>query len=206
MSRHCSTPLGSRLLRHWFRCPSASIEEIRGRLKAVSFLLAPCNAALVMDLRKAIKGVKNLPNLLKRLSFSKVGLPDWKAIYRSIEAVVTIGRLVSPHGEAVGILSDLAELVGDEVVALHERLKKTIDFNAWTHRKSFSVQAGICSFLDETKGVLKTLTNVMSEYVDAERKNLEGMVNTVSFSYIPQVSLQLYCCCFPSTQRHFISR
>ena len=76
------TPLGKILLKSWFQRPSLEISLIKLRQSVISNLLKGDNQYLLNTLSGSLRGIKNLPKLLKNLNEGKGSLGAWRDIQK----------------------------------------------------------------------------------------------------------------------------
>lgn len=88
------TPLGKFLLKSWFQRPSLEISVIKARQNVINNLLKGDNQYLLNTLSSSLRGIKNLPKLLKNLKEGKGTLGVWKDIQKVGNLAITLTRLV----------------------------------------------------------------------------------------------------------------
>lgn len=71
MMNKCVTPIGKLLLRNWFLRPLLDVENLNGRLNAISFFL--CSEELMVSLRETLKSVKDI----KQVRLTKLPVYCW---------------------------------------------------------------------------------------------------------------------------------
>ncbi|KAJ0101171.1 hypothetical protein Patl1_04166 [Pistacia atlantica] len=104
MMNKCVTPMGRRLLRNWFLRPILDLENLNGRLNAISFFL--CSEELMASLYETLKSVKDIPHLLKKFNSpsSMCTASDWAAFLKSVCALLHVTKIFE-----VGISEGLQE-------------------------------------------------------------------------------------------------
>ncbi|RAL48978.1 hypothetical protein DM860_001298 [Cuscuta australis] len=131
MMNKCVTPLGRRLLRSWFLRPILDLDDLNGRLDAISFFL---NAReLSISLRETLKSVKDVPLILKKFNSpsSTCMNMDWAAFLKSICSLLHIYKIFE-----VGISEDLRDQLKslnlDIVKKVGEELSRTCHTTSYT--------------------------------------------------------------------------
>ena len=76
------TNLGRQLLRTWLLRPSLSLSTISKRHDAVECFSRPENLATVNLIHNHVKGLKNMPRILKALASGKAQLRDWQGFVK----------------------------------------------------------------------------------------------------------------------------
>ena len=74
--------MGRSLLRQWLIRPSLSIPVIMARQDAVECLIRPDNIAIADVMHGHLKGLKNIPRIVKTMKAGKAKLSDWHALVK----------------------------------------------------------------------------------------------------------------------------
>ena len=77
------TSLGQILMRQWFLRPSLSIPTITARHDAIECLNRPENVRTANTIFGNIKGISNVPRILRLLKSGKAGLGEWQGIVKA---------------------------------------------------------------------------------------------------------------------------
>lgn len=76
------TSLGRILLRQWLLRPSLSLEVINSRHDAVECFSRADNIVTATAMHNHLKGLKNIPRIMKLLKVGKAGLLDWEGLVK----------------------------------------------------------------------------------------------------------------------------
>lgn len=76
------TSLGRILLRQWLLRPSLSLDVINSRHDAVECLSNADNIVTSNTMHSHLKGLKNVPRILKLLKRGSAGLNDWEGLVK----------------------------------------------------------------------------------------------------------------------------
>ncbi|KAJ6886481.1 DNA mismatch repair protein MSH5 isoform X8 [Populus alba x Populus x berolinensis] len=166
MMNKCVTPIGKLLLRNWFLRPLLDVENLNGRLNAVSFHCLK----LMVSLRETLKSVKDIKRILRVLKFdspsslSTVG--DWTAFLKvsehllpafSVKPYIVIcsqGLFMCPMHACSCITTELAYV--------YELVIGVIDVNR-SKEKGYGtiVKEGFCDELDELRQIYEELPDFL---------------------------------------------
>lgn len=76
------TSLGRNLLRQWCLRPSLSIPIISARHDAVACFIRPENIVTTDAMHSHLKGLKNMPRILKMLGSGRAGTNEWQGLVK----------------------------------------------------------------------------------------------------------------------------
>ncbi|XP_052178847.1 DNA mismatch repair protein MSH5 isoform X3 [Diospyros lotus] len=112
MMNKCVTPMGRRLLRSWFLRPILDLNDLNGRLNAISFFHH--SEELLASLRETLKSVKDIPHILKKFNSpsSACTTGDWTSFLKAI-GVIDVNRSKDKGYETLvkdGFCDELDEL------------------------------------------------------------------------------------------------
>jgi len=79
---HTKTTLGRALLRMWLLRPSLNLSVIRERHDALDCFTRSDNITTANTMHGHLKGIKNMPKILKALESGKAKLSDWQGIVK----------------------------------------------------------------------------------------------------------------------------
>ena len=79
------TTLGRILLKQWLLRPSMSIPVISARHDAVECLIRPDNIVTADAMCGHLKGLKNIPRILRLLKTGKAGLFEWQGLVKVLQ-------------------------------------------------------------------------------------------------------------------------
>jgi DNA mismatch repair protein MSH5 len=78
------TTLGRSLLRTWLLRPSLSLSTLRARHDALGCFNRAENIVTVNSVHAHLKGIKNMPRVMKALESGKARLSDWQGFVKVI--------------------------------------------------------------------------------------------------------------------------
>ncbi|WVF66781.1 hypothetical protein IAT40_001523 [Kwoniella sp. CBS 6097] len=86
------TPLGKKLMHTWHLRPLLDLGEIAARHDAVSLFSSPEIMPVTHGLRKELKKMKNLANVLSRLRDGSAKYNEWNGLRQSLQALIDIEK------------------------------------------------------------------------------------------------------------------
>ncbi|KAF9672573.1 hypothetical protein SADUNF_Sadunf11G0056200 [Salix dunnii] len=168
----CVTPVGKLLLRNWFLRPLLDVENLNGRLDAISFFL--CSEELMVSLRETLKSVKDIQRILRKFnspsSLSTAG--DWTAFLKSVCALLHLGKIfevgisenLQEHAKYLNlnIIEQACSCITTELVYVYELVIGVIDVNR-SKEKGYGtiVKEGFCDELDELRQIYEDLPDFL---------------------------------------------
>lgn len=172
MMNKCVTPIGKLLLRNWFLRPLLDVENLNGRLNAISFFL--CSEELMVSLRETLKSVKDIKRMLRKFdspsSLSTVG--DWTAFLKSVCALLHLGKIfevgisenLQEHAKYLNlnIVEKACSCITTELAYVYELVIGVIDVNR-SKEKGYGtiVKEGFCDELDELRQIYEELPDFL---------------------------------------------
>nr|XP_034896774.1 DNA mismatch repair protein MSH5 isoform X3 [Populus alba] len=172
MMNKCVTPIGKLLLRNWFLRPLLDVENLNGRLDAISFFL--CSEELMVSLRETLKSVKDIKRMLRKFdspsSLSTVG--DWTAFLKSVCALLHLGKIfevgisenLQEHAKYLNlnIVEQACSCITTELAYVYELVIGVIDVNR-SKEKGYGtiVKEGFCDELDELRQIYEELPDFL---------------------------------------------
>lgn len=142
---------GGRKLGEWLMAPLTDPDAINTRLDGVSHLIA--NQSLTDTLRRALKGVPDMPRALSRLALNRGGPRDLGAILTGVKAARDIAALFAT-GDAPEQLAKALETLRALPGEIGERLSQTLhDELPLLKRDGGFVRSGFAPELDELRAL-----------------------------------------------------
>ncbi|MDP3526111.1 MAG: DNA mismatch repair protein MutS, partial [Hoeflea sp.] len=142
---------GGRKLAEWLMAPLTDPGAINARLDGISFLIA--EQALTDTLRRALKGVADMPRALSRLALNRGGPRDLGAILTGVRAAGDISRLFAagdPPQHLARAVTALQALPGEIAAQLAATLDDELPL---MKRDGGFVRAGHSAELDELRAL-----------------------------------------------------
>nr|XP_024357011.1 DNA mismatch repair protein MSH5-like isoform X4 [Physcomitrium patens] len=200
----CLTQPGRKLLRLWFLRPILDLSVLNDRLDTVSaFRLSQ---DLVSALRNTLKGIKDIPRLIKKISSpsSVVTSKDWAVFTQSVSALIHIRAMfevaVSQRHQSQISLIDLQIVkkvmsqITEDLMYVNSIVAGVIDFDQRCGDSSKTMVAyGVCEELDELKNIFEGLPDFLNQITGVELNDLKLQVGSeeAAICYIPQVGYLL---------------
>jgi len=142
---------GGRKLAEWLMAPLTDPAAINARLDGISWLMA--EQALTDTLRRALKGVADMPRALSRLALNRGGPRDLGAILTGVKAAGDIAKLFAagdPPEHLARAVTALEALPGEIAAQLSETLDDELPL---MKRDGGFVRAGYSAELDELRAL-----------------------------------------------------
>ena len=197
LNKGCKSVLGSKVLRHFCRNPPRKLAEIRERQKTVEFLTQPSKREFAAAFRSYVKGVKNVPAVIKKLvvGHSK-SVKDWKSLRSSLINLVKICEtsifiLEKDRGEELTFFAKLASTASRELYTAADLLDRVMDVEASVTRNKFTVKAGVDEELDVKRRTHDGLPDLLTKVVREEMVHLPAFVSHATMVYVPQIGYLL---------------
>ncbi|KAL5501790.1 hypothetical protein ACEPAH_9050 [Sanghuangporus vaninii] len=185
------TTLGRFLLRQWLLRPSLSLPVIAARHDAVECLMTPENIVTADAMCTHLKGLRNIPRILRMLKVGKAGLNEWQGIVKfTFHASLLREALTELQNVSeVDILKKLIAIL--DVASFREvgnAIHETIDWEESLYAGRVCVRPAIDEELDKWKhiyngldGVLSRVATQISETVPAD------YTSSLNVVYFPQL-------------------
>ncbi len=181
---HCRTPMGSRLMRRWFRGPIRNHQELRRRNDAVEWL----RDHAVEPLAAPLKRIGDLERILSRVALRSARPRDLQRLGASIGEFPEVAATLETIG-IPALLGELAEAVRP-LPELADTLARAIDDEpASIIRDGGVIRDGYDTELDELRNLERNAGEFLVEYEQREKartglKNLKVQYNRVHGYYI----------------------
>jgi DNA mismatch repair protein MutS len=179
------TAMGGRLLRDWIVRPLTGAAEIDQRLDAVESFTA--DRRLLLDVREAFAGIKDLERLIARLNAGAANARDARALGRSLAGLPALRRLL--EDQKAGLIRRLAGEITPlpDLVDLIDRAIE--DEPPLPIKEGGIIRKGYHAELDELRDAATTGRQWLAEYQAREQdrtgiKSLKVRHNSVFGYYI----------------------
>ena len=161
---HCSTAMGSRCLRRWFRGPLRDHSVLRGRNEAVSSLLDLDEYA---ELRSSLNSIGDMERILTRISLRSARPRDFTRLSESLTVIPKVCTLLNSSAnhliELTETLSGWPDLVNELDCAIDDEPATLI-------RDGGVIRDGYDSELDEYRALRKDSGNYLIELENQEKR------------------------------------
>ncbi|TDL23286.1 hypothetical protein BD410DRAFT_176959 [Rickenella mellea] len=185
------TSLGRNLLRQWCLRPSLSLSVISARHNAVACFIRPENIVTADAIHNHLKGLKNIPRILKQLGSGKAGIGEWQGLVKFafhtalIKEALTemnhIGDIPISHKLMAVLNIPTFREVGN---AVHE----TIDWEASLEAGRVCVRPNIDEELDNWKHIYHGIDGVLSRVAEQISTTVSpDYATSLNVVYFPQL-------------------
>lgn len=192
------------LLLRWFLFPSTDLSILADRHEAVACFSMTTNLPSADDLSTALKGIANVPNLVKRLHEGRVSIGTWKGIVNFCLRLLHMRELMTQlrggHGADI-IRRFLAEVSVPELQGVAESVDATIDWEQSNVENRVCIKPCIDTQLDEWRDLYAGLPSFLANVVQKLHVNYTfpeaGRINVV---YFPQLGFLVAMRCDDTSQ------
>lgn len=173
---HCSTPMGSRMLKRWLHQPMRSINTLNQRLDAITEIK---QQALFTDLQPILKQIGDVERILARLALRSARPRDLARLRHAMQQLPELSEvLASLNQDYLKKLSQYARPMDEMCELLENAIKENPPV---VIRDGGVIAQGYCAELDEWRN----LANGATEYLDqleAEERDRHG-IDTLKVGY-----------------------
>ena len=183
------TPMGSRMIREWILRPLLDIKSIEFRLDAIDVFVR--DQLLLLELREALKAVKDLERTISRLNVGAANARDLVVLQRALDAVPAIKSIISMDSQSEMLNTIQAQL--NDLPEINEMITKAIvEDPPLTVKEGGIITEGFHNYLDELRCAAKEGKNWIADLQKKEQsrttiKSLKVRYNKV-FGYYIEVS------------------
>lgn len=169
---HCSTPMGTRLLRKWVLMPILDKNEIASRHQIVNYLVS--NEPVLRNISNHMKQIGDLERLISKSAMGKIQPREVLQLMKALKAIESLKNVLNELG-----LSDLSqyEVSLDACGNLIELINSTLQEDAPTLiSKGNAICEGVDNSLDEYRYLIHHSKEVMNEVLAREAES-SGIAN-----------------------------
>ncbi len=164
---HCSTPMGTRMMRKWILLPLLSESMINSRLNIVEYLLS--HKELCIQISSFLKQIGDLERLISKSAMGKIQPRETLHIKKALLSSHNVQLLL--HETQVEDLITMSELI-NPCHHLISSIEDTIKEEAPTLvMKGNFIKDGVDETLDEYRYLVKNAKQVMQEVLDKETES-----------------------------------
>ena len=162
---HCSTPMGSRLLKRWLHRPIRNVEQLRLRQQVVSSLIENYHYEKLQGL---LEQIGDLERIVSRIGLRSARPRDLVKLRAGLGLLPELQKLLkpidSPH------LQSLAQSIGEHP-ALHQELLKAVEENPpVVIREGGVIARGYDAELDELRELSSSAGEFLTRLEEEEKK------------------------------------
>lgn len=195
---HIKTATGRKLLKEWLHFPLTDVETIRQRQSIVQSMSASNNHAFLATLKDALRGIRNVSNVLARLRRVAGDMSDWKTLFSSSKSFVMVLETLKAAVRQDSRLMD-SNLVNAATEINEDHLRDTVswieavvDFEEGTIQGRMVVAPGFSAEIDEQKRTYSGLDDFLVRVgVEEHKKLLEQEVSStiasIDLIFEPQI-------------------
>ncbi|KAK0569544.1 hypothetical protein OC861_000813 [Tilletia horrida] len=196
------TPLSRPLLRRWLLLPSTEIEVIKSRQAAVSAFTQHRNQPVVQSMGRELKGVKNLPKMMTKLSNGTAKLPDWKAVLTFCYHCTVLRELTHDLlvDERLEIVQKIRSICDRNILNFcADSIALVIDFEESATEARICIKSGFDEELDQWKQLYAGLPDLLNKIAQDIRPDVDPTYSEISVCYFPQLG---YLLAVPIVEQH----
>ncbi|KAL5519837.1 hypothetical protein ACEPAG_1497 [Sanghuangporus baumii] len=185
------TTLGRFLLRQWLLRPSLSLLVINARHDAVECLTTPENIVTSDAMCAHLKGLRNIPRILRMLKVGKAGLNEWQGIVK-FTFHASLLREALTELQNVGEVDIFKKLIAIlDVTSFREvgnAIHETIDWEESLYAGRVCVRPSIDEELDKWKNIYNGLDGVLSRVATQISETVPAdYTSSLNVVYFPQL-------------------
>ncbi|KAG6837182.1 hypothetical protein H0H93_013409 [Arthromyces matolae] len=175
---YTNTNLGRSLLRNWLLRPSLSLDVISKRHDAIGCFIRPENLTSMGAMHSHLKGIKNIPRIMKLLKMGRAKVSDWQGLVK---------------------FTFHATMLGETATELHASSKIEIlikiDWEESVISGRASIRPHIDEELDNRKHVYNGIDSVLSKVAEQICENVpRDYASSLNVVYFPQLGFLI---CIP---------
>lgn len=198
LKSHVKTMSAKKLLQQWLMYPSTCLQTIQNRQLIVDILRKSSNSALLLALKEALRGVKNVPAILLRFWKSISSLNDWKSLYSSLKSFIvvqdTLKIAMQQNNELLQspLLAEARDITESDLRECVNWIDAVVDFEESTACGRMVVMHGFSDEIDEMKRSYSGLDDFLTNVGAQEHQKFSYQNETISlsffhFTYQPQI-------------------
>ncbi|GLB38388.1 putative ATPase domain of DNA mismatch repair MUTS family protein [Lyophyllum shimeji] len=185
------TSLGRSLLRTWLLRPSLSLAVINQRHNAVECFLRSENVLPASVMHGHLKGIKNVPRILRIMRAGKAKVSDWQGLVKFTFHLAMLRDTVNELHQAGDV-----EIVGKLFAALDvasfkdigRKINETIDWEESVHTARVCVRPHIDEELDNRKHVYHGIDSILSKVAEQICEKVPAeYASSLNVVYFPQL-------------------
>lgn len=198
LKTHVQTAAARDLLKNWLRYPSTCVDTIKERQFVVDFLRKSSNRAISVAVKDALRGVKNVPAILRRMRKINAKVTDWKALHSSLKSFIilldTLKVAASQNADfkESTILSEFTRIDESRLRDAENWIDAVVDFEESAVSGRMVVAEGFSEEIDEMKRSYSALDDFLTAVGVEEHERLmqddnAPRLNSLYFTYNPQI-------------------
>ncbi|PAV17141.1 dna mismatch repair msh5 [Pyrrhoderma noxium] len=185
------TTLGRILLKQWLLRPSMSIPIISARHDAVECLIRPDNIVTADAMCGHLKGLKNIPRILRLLKTGKAGLFEWQGLVKFTFHTALLREALTELNDSNGVIILKKFISVLDVISFREvgnTVHETIDWEESTHAGRVCVRPNIDAELDKWRHIYNGIDSVLSRVAEQVSETVPAdYASSLNVVYFPQL-------------------
>ncbi|KLO15985.1 hypothetical protein SCHPADRAFT_238288 [Schizopora paradoxa] len=185
------TTLGRVLLRQWLLRPSMSLSIINARHDSVECLVRSENIASADAMHGHLKGLKNIPRILRQLKSGKAGLHEWQGLVKFTFHAALLREALGELAYAADVVIFKKLIVTLDVTRFREvgnAVHETIDWEESLSSGRVCVRPQIDEELDNWKHIYHGIDGVLSHVAEQICETVPSdYTDSLNVVYFPQL-------------------
>ncbi|XP_047455391.1 mutS protein homolog 5 isoform X1 [Mugil cephalus] len=187
----CRCKFGSKLLRQWFLRPRQELAELQRRQEVIRFFTSPKNSDALSTLQSSLRGIRNIPTLLRRMSLSHTKVTDWQSLYKTVFSAVCIRDTVRHLPQSIQLFRDISEGFSDDLHYMASLISRVVDFETSLAENRFTIKPNVDPAIDEKKRRMMGLSDFLTDVARRELEHLDARIPSCCVIYIPLIGFLL---------------
>eukprot|EP00871_Galdieria_phlegrea_P002816 jgi/Galph1/3535/GphlegSOOS_G2200.1 len=187
---------GRRLLRSWLLQPLRNLEIIQFRQNVVDYLVNKTSIELLREVSLHLRGVRNVPKIISRISNYCSSIVDWSNLRRSAKSCLSIFELIRDSNLARDVLIQQVLNIFTKT-SVYEGLRNivswidsVINFKESKNQGRIYINDGYSEELDNARRIYSTLEEQLTVIGTREIERLRSMgINLpwIKVTYVPRL-------------------
>ncbi|KAM9722682.1 mutS protein homolog 5 isoform 2-T2 [Menidia menidia] len=187
----CRSKFGSKLLRQWFLRPTNDLGVLHRRQEVIRFFTSPRHSDIQRTLQALLRNIRNIPNLLRRMSLSHTKVTDWQSLYKTVYSAVCIRDTVRALPQSIQLFRDIVEGLSDDLHYIASLISRVVDFESSSEENRFTIKANVDPSIDEKKRRMMGLSDFLTDVARRELEHLDPQIPSCCVIYIPLIGFLL---------------
>ncbi|XP_032656671.1 mutS protein homolog 5 [Chelonoidis abingdonii] len=187
----CRCKWGEKLMRLWLMRPTRNLTQLNKRLDVIQFFLLAQNHETVLTLQDCLKNIKNVPQILRRMTLSHTKVSDWQALYKTVYSAVCLRDTCRSLPSSIELFQTISQVFTDDLHYIASLISKVVDFEGSISENRFTVRPNVDSTIDEKKRKLMGLSDFLTEVARKELETLDNRIPSCCVIYIPLIGFLL---------------
>ncbi|XP_062322043.1 mutS protein homolog 5 isoform X6 [Osmerus eperlanus] len=187
----CKCKFGSKMLRQWFLRPSRDLALLNRRQTVVRFFSSPRNSDTLRTLQGSLSNIRNVPNVLRRMSLCHTTVSDWQSLYKTVYSAVCIRDTLRSLPQSIQLFQDISEGFSDDLYYIASLISRVVDFESSLSENRFTVKPNVDPAIDEKKRRMMGLSDFLTDVARRELEHLDARIPSCCVIYIPLIGFLL---------------